>query len=142
VATFVDAERALAGWVNSLTGSLVGEGHPLVKGAHLHELRGAATSCYLLLAIVGSTTGLGAEDPDHRARLSGLVFGPTKESATSAAVAYANALLALDGRPVPMTGATCLVVDPDSITGPLWSPDRAGPRLLVDVDVYFRPLSS
>jgi len=141
VATFVDAVAALRDWLNSLTTTLVGEGHPLAKGAHLHELRGAATTCYALLSVVGSGTALGAENPDHRARVSASVYGPNQEAATTAAVAYANALLALDGRPVAMTGATCLVVDADSITGPLWSPDRTGPRLLVDADAYLRAVS-
>ena len=138
MAAFTDAEAAIRDWVNSLTTTLVGEGNPLAKGAHLHELRGAATTCYALLSIVGSGTAFGVENPDHRARLSASIYGPSKETATRAAVAYANALLALDGAPVVMTGATCLVVDPATITGPLWSPDRVGPRLLCDADVYLR----
>jgi hypothetical protein len=138
VATYVDAEEALRSWVNGLTATLVGEGHPLAKGAHLHELRGAATACYALLSLVGGSPALSAENPDHRARISASIFGPTKEAATAAAVGYANALLTLDGRPTAMTGAVCLICDPDSITGPLWSPDRAGPRLLVDADLYLR----
>lgn len=134
---FTDAEAALRDWVNAQP-TLVGEGKPLAKGAHLHELRGAATVCYALLSVVGSGTALGAEDPDHRARVSASVYGPTKEAATAAAVAYANALLSLDGSPVAMTGATCLVVDPGSISGPLWAPDGAGPRLIVDADLYLQ----
>lgn len=135
---FVDPEAAVRDWVNGLTATLVGEGKPLAKGAYLHELRGAATVCYALLSIVGGGTANGAESPDHRARVSASVYGPTKESATTAAVGYANALLALNGTAVAMTGATCLVCDPDSITGPLWSPDRVGPRLLVDADFVLR----
>ncbi len=136
---YVDAEGAVADWVNSLTGTLVGEGQPLMKGAFLHELRGAASSCYALLSIIGGSPVLSAEDPDMRARISASIYGPTKEAATLAAVAYANHVLACDGRPTPMgAAATCLVVDPDSLTGPLWSPDGAGPRLLVDADFYLR----
>lgn len=138
MAAFVDAEAALASYINSLTASLVGEGKPLTKGAHLHELRGAATVCYALLSVISGGATLGAENPDHRARISAQIYGPNKESATLAAVGYANALADLDGRPVAMTGATCLVVDPDSISGPLWSPDRILPRLLVDADLYLR----
>jgi len=138
VAAFVDAERAVADWVNSLTDTLVGVDNPLAKGAHLHELRGAASSCYAWLSLVGGSPTVSPENPDHRARISASVYGTTKEAATAAALAYANALLTLDGRPQPMTGATCLVVDPDSISGPLWLPDRAGPRLLVDADFFFR----
>lgn len=138
MATYVDAEEAVRSWINSLTSTLVGEGKPLAKGAHLHELRGAATVCYALLSLIGGSPSLSAENPDHRARISASLFGPTKESATAAAVAYANALLTLDGRPTAMTGATCLICDPDSISGPLWSPDRAGPRVLVDADFLLR----
>lgn len=137
MATFVDAEAALRDWVNA-QGTLVGQGNPLPKGAHLHELRGAANTCYALLSVVTGGVALGAEDPDHRARVSASIYGPTKEAATAAAVAYANALTGLTG-PVAMTGASCLLIDSDSITGPLWSPDRVGPRLLVDADLYLRP---
>ncbi|MCX5066662.1 hypothetical protein OOJ91_12310 [Micromonospora lupini] len=136
--TYVDAERAVAGWINSLTGSLVGPGRPLLKGAHLTALRGAASSCYALLSLLPGSVALGVENPDHRARVSASIYGPTKEAATTAAIAYANALLTLDGRRQPMTGAVCLVVDPDSISGPAWLPDQAGPRLLVDADFYLR----
>ncbi|MFD6565391.1 hypothetical protein [Micromonospora profundi] len=135
---FVDAERAAADWINSLTGSLVGVGNPLAKGAFLHEMRGAASACYALLSVIGGSPTISPENPDHRARISASIYGTTKEAATTAALAYANALLTLDGRPQPMTGAVCLVVDPDSISGPLWSPDRGGPRLIVDADFYFQ----
>lgn len=138
MATFVDAERAVADWVNSLTDTLVGVGKPVAKGAHLHELRGAASSCYALLSLVGASPSVSPENPDHRARISASIYGTTKEAATTAALAYADALITLDGRPQPMTGAVCLVVDPDSISGPLWLPDLAGPRLLVDADFYLR----
>ncbi len=138
MATFVDAEEAVRSWVNTLTTVLVGEGNPLAKGAHLHDLRGAAPAGYALLSIVGSGTAGGVENPDQRARISASIYGRTKEAATAAAIGYADMLLTLDGRPTAMTGATCLVCDPDSITGPLWSPDRAGPRLLVDADFLLR----
>jgi hypothetical protein len=140
VGTFVDAEAAVAAWINSLTDTLVGAGNPLSKGAHLHQLRGAATACYALLTLLPGSTALGVENPDHRARISASLYGPTKESATAAAMAYANALLTLDGRPAPMgVSAVALVVDPDSITGPYWSPDQAGPRLICDADFHLRP---
>lgn len=138
MATFVDAEGAVAAWVNVQTDTLVGQDNPLAKGAHLHELRGASTVCYALLSLIGGSPVLAAESPDHRARISASIYGPTKEAATAAAVAYANAVVALDGRAAAMGDATCLVVDPDSITGPLWSPDGAGPRLLVDCDFWLQ----
>ncbi|WBB94182.1 hypothetical protein [Verrucosispora sp. WMMC514] len=138
--TYTDAERAAADWINTLTSTLVGPGNPLAKGAHLTELRGASSACYALLSIIGSNTALAPENPDHRARISASIYGPTKEAATRAAIAYADTLIAVDGRPQPMgSAALCLVIDPDSITGPLWSPDLAGPRLLVDADFYLRP---
>ncbi|PZG17804.1 hypothetical protein C1I95_14740 [Micromonospora craterilacus] len=137
--TYVDAERAVADWINSLTASLVGLGRPLSKGAHLTELRGAASACYALLSLLPGGVALGVENPDHRARISASIYGPTKEAATVAAIAYADTLLTCDGRPQPMGAAVCLVVDPDSVTGPLWLPDQAGPRLLVDADFYLRP---
>jgi len=136
VVTYVDAEAAVAAWVNTQTGTLVGEGRPLSKGAHLHELRGAATACYARLSVVGGAATLNAENPDHRARISASIFGPTKEAAAAAAVAYANALRGLDGRPATMGAATGLVAD--AVVGPLWAPDGAGPRYLVDADFYLR----
>jgi hypothetical protein len=139
VGTFVDAEAAVAAWINSLTDTLVGVGNPLPKGAHLHALRGAAVAPYVLLSLLPGSTAFGVENPDHRARVSASIYGPTKEAATKAALGYANALLNLDGRPQPMgVSATGLVVDPDSITGPYWSPDQAGPRLICDADFYLR----
>lgn len=140
MSTFVDAEAAAAAWINSLTDTLVGVNNPLTKGAHLHALRGAAVAPYALLSLLPGSTAFGAENPDHRARISASVYGPTKESATRAALAYADALLTLDGRPQSMgVAAVGLVVDPDSITGPYWSPDQAGPRLICDADFYLRP---
>lgn len=137
--TFVDAERAVADWVNSLTGTLVGVGQPLTKGAHLHQLRAAAPTCYALLSMLPGGVALSPENPDHRARISASIYGPTKEAATAAALAYCDALLTLDGTPQPMgANAVCLVVDPDSISGPYWAPDQAGPRLVVDADFYLR----
>lgn len=141
--TYVDAAGAVAAWVNTRTDTLVGVNNPLTKGAHLHELRGAAKVCYALLTLIGGSPTLGVENPDHRARISAAIYGPNQESATKAAIGYANALLTLDGRPQPLgVTALCLVVDPDSITGPYWSPDQAGPRLICDADFYVRPTAS
>lgn len=138
--TYVDAEAAVAAWVNSLTDTLVGVNNPLAKGAHLHELHGAAKVCYARLTLIGGSPTLGVENPDHRARISASVYGPNKESATRAAIGYANALLTLDGRSQQLgVSVVGLVVDSDSITGPFWSPDKAGPRLICDADFYLRP---
>lgn len=136
--TFVDAEGAFAAWVNSQAG-LVGVGNPLPKGALLNRMRGAAPVCYVLLSIVGGGTAFGAEVPCQRARLSGQVYGNTKEAAAAAAVAYADTLITgLAGRRITVGGAELLVGD--NLTGPLWTPDFDEPRYLVDIDVYFRPV--
>lgn len=137
--TFADAEAAMKAWVNAQTATLVGAGNPLPKGAVLERLRGAADVCYVLLGIAGGGTGMGAESPDMRARISGQIYGPSKGKAGAAAAAYADALLwGLNGRPYLVPGvATILVVD--DIQGPLWIPDAGEPRYLVDCDVWLRP---
>jgi hypothetical protein len=140
-ATFADAEGAVKAWVNTLT-DLVGTGKPLAKGAHLSAdpLHGARTVCYALLNQVGGSTALAAENPDQRARISARIYGPSKEAAALAAAAYANALVALAAGPaVAVTGALILSADPDTISGPLWTPDFGEPRYLVDADFYLRP---
>jgi hypothetical protein len=114
----------------------------LAKGAHLSAdpLHGARNVCYALLNQVGGSTALGAENPDQRARISARIYGPSKEAASLAATAYANALVALaTGGPVAVTGALIVTVDPDTIAGPLWTPDFGEPRYLVDADFYLRP---
>jgi hypothetical protein len=124
-------------WINSLTGSLVGQGRPLVKGASVNQLRGAATACYAWLSQVGGSDAFGAENPDQRARVSAQVYGPTKESAANAAAGLADAISNLSGDPALLPGALVLVAD--AITGPLWAPDGDEPRYLVDADYYLRP---
>lgn len=135
MATFVDAEEAVRAWINGLT-SLVGAGNPLAKGAHLHELRGAATACYAELQLTGGSAALSAENPDHRAAMSALIYGPTREAAALAATAYANAVEELDGRPAAAGSATALVAD--NVAGPTWAPDGIVPRYLVSAEFYLR----
>lgn len=137
--TFADAEGAVFQWVNTLTTTLVGPGNPLPKGATLDQLRGAAPDCYAWISQVGGGTWFGAENPDQRARISAQVYGPTKQSALLAAAAYAEALVGLNGRPVAVTGARILLVDSDTISGPLWLPDTDLPRYVVDADFFLRP---
>lgn len=141
---YVDAEGAVRDWVNSLT-SLVGEGNPLLLGAHLDRLRSPARGCYAWLLRVGGTPELTAERPVDRARISASIYGLTKESAAAAAVAYANALLTLEGRRTPMgLDVVCLAVD--SIAGPTAidpssvTEDRH--RYLVDCDLLLAPASA
>ena len=136
--TFVDAEAAVRDWINSLTATLVGAGRPLAQGAHLKRLRSAAGTCYALLSVVGGTTGLAPEAPHHRARISASIYGPTKEAAATAAVAYANTVAGLRGAPQPMGAASCLCAA--DVTGPLYVIDIDEPRYLVDADFYFRPV--
>jgi hypothetical protein len=141
-ATFADAEGAVKAWVNSLTTDLVGAGKPLAKGAHLSAdpLHGARNVCYALLNQVGGGAAFGAENPDQRARISARIYGPSKEAAALAAAGYANALVALaTGAAVAVSGAQILTVDPDTISGPLWTPDFGEPRYLIDADFYLRP---
>jgi hypothetical protein len=74
------------------------------------------------------------------ARISARIYGPSKEAAALAAAAYANALVALaTGAAAAVPGAQILTVDPDTISGPLWTPDFGEPRYLVDADFYLRP---
>ena len=142
---WVDAEGAVREWVNSRTVDLVGQGNPILLGAHLDRLRSPARGVYVWLLRVGGGQALTAERPADRARISASIYGLTKESAAAAAVAYANALEQLQGRPTPMgPSAVCLTVD--SITGPLAtdpaqvSEDRF--RYLVDADFYLVPASA
>lgn len=137
--TFADAERAMKSWINLQTADLVGTGHPLTKGATLDRLRGAQQACYVLVSLVGATRTLGAESPDMLARIGGQVYGPSKEVALTAAVAYAEKITSgLDGHPVLIPGVAVLLMS-DNLSGPLWSPDAGEARYLVDFDLYLRP---
>jgi hypothetical protein len=132
----VDAEGAVRDWVNSLQ-DLVGQGRPLQLGAHLGRLRSPGRGAYAYLLRVGGTPGLTAERPLDQARISATIFAPTKEIACAGAVAYANALETLDGRPTPMGPAVvCQTVD--NITGPVATDEhesnREQYRYLVDAD--------
>lgn len=132
---FVDAEQAAHDWINTLA-TLVGPGNPLPQGAHYRRLRSPAAGPYLLLERVAGSDDP-SEYPGDLAYLSGQVYATTKEAAARAAVAYANSLRTLNGRPQAMTGATCLVVD--QINGPRWTPDRDEPRYLVDARFSLTP---
>lgn len=134
-AVYVDAKGAVRAWVNAQT-DLVGDGHPLQLGAHLHRLRSPASGCYALLSVVGGSPALSAESPAHRARVSAQFYGPTKEAVALAAVAYANAVAMLRFR-TPMLGAACLVAD--DVTGPIEAKDGDEPRHIVDADFYLTP---
>lgn len=135
MATFVDAEQASKDLVNGIA-SLVGAGNPLVKGAHLQILHGDFVA-YAEVQVTGGGPALSAENPDHRASVTFLVRGRTRESAGKAAVALANVLESMSGAPTAAgDDATCLVAD--NVTAPLYAPEPAGPRYLVNADLYYR----
>lgn len=139
--TFTDAEGAFATWVNTQTAGLVGDGNPMPKGLMLNRLRTAPPAPYGYLTLAGGGTGLGAENPDQRARLSVRIYGPTKESASRAAAAYADVLVTqLAGRQIPVPAGDAFLLVADDPTGPLWAPDGDEPAYLVDIDVYLRPV--
>lgn len=132
---YVDSERAVHDWINTLT-SLVGPGMPIPLGCHYRRLRAPAQGTYLVLEQVAGTDDP-SEYPGSLPVLSGHVYAGTKETAAKGAVAYANALRRLDGRPQPMTGALCVVVD--QIQGPRWLPDGDEPRFVVDARFSLTP---
>ncbi len=133
---FVDAEHAVHDWINSLTATLVGAGMPLPLGCHYRRLRSPAQGPYMVLERVAGTDDP-SEYPADQPILSGHVYAGTKEAAARAAVAYANTLRTLSGRPQPMTGALCIVAD--QINGPHWIPDGDEPRYLVDARFTLTP---
>ncbi|MGH3659605.1 MAG: hypothetical protein ACRDUA_23395 [Micromonosporaceae bacterium] len=134
---YVDAEAAVKAWVNTLTADLVGDDNPLTLGAHLHRLRSPYKGCYVRLLLIGGTPELTPERPMHRARISGQIYGLTKEATAVAAVAYANAVASLAGIPAVMGSASCLCAA--DITGPLDATAGDEPMYLVDADFYLRP---
>lgn len=134
----VAAVTAVRAWVNAQRGTLVGPGTPIAQGAFRTQVRSTADGAYLTLSRVGGTGDLFAESPADRARISASIFAGTDEAAEAAAVAYANAIEALAGRPAAMGDARCLVAD--NITGPLLvdnhDNDREQYHYVVDCDVY------
>lgn len=137
--TYVDAAGVMAGWINGRTGTLVGLGMPLQKGAHLRHLQSATPTTYALLEELPSARSADSpESPDMQAYLSAQVYGGTREAATAAAVALAEELsTVLCGCAVPVTGAVIWVAD--DIQGPTWAPDGDTPRLVVSFTVRLRP---
>lgn len=135
VGAFLDTEGALREWVNSLSTTLVGPGHPLSLGAHLRRMRSPGKGCYALLSTIGGSDDLTAESTTGWARISASIYSATsKEAATTGALAYANALRNISiVRPVTSKGRLIAV---DSITGPIYIPDVDEERYLVDVDVH------
>lgn len=127
-----DAEGLLKTWLNTASGLGPGAGLPLRQGAHLRRLRGPYRGTYVLLSAIGGSSALSPEKPGHRARVSGQVYGVSKEGAAQAAVAYANALETLRN----VTVAPAVLLFADAVTGPLYAPDVDEERYLVDADLY------
>lgn len=137
MSTYVDAGGAIKEWVNSLS-ELVGSGHPMPLGASLTQRSGAASVAYAYLVELPATVWGGTEHPSMLARVSAQVYGPTKEAASDAAVAYAEAVMTLmQGRRVTLPTSGVTLAGADNIDGPQWFPDGEEPRYIVDADFLF-----
>lgn len=119
----VIATAAVLAWVNAHP-TLSGPGNPLDQGAFRSQVRSPSRGAYLELYRIDGADALTAEEPVDQARIAGIIYAATPEAGENAAVAYANALAALSGAPVPMGDAVCLLVD--EITGPQFLDDQAG----------------
>jgi hypothetical protein len=137
--TYVDSLGAMKAWIDSRTATLVGEGHPLQKGAHLRHLTGGAPAVYALLEENTSLRSADSpENPDMDAALTAQIYGGTREAATIGAVALCEELsTVLCGCAVAVPGAVLWMAD--DIQGPIWAPDGDIPRLLVNFRVRMRP---
>lgn len=137
VDAFLDIEGAHRAWINSLTTSLVGRGHPLALGAHLRRLRSPSQGSYAVLSSAGGGDEWTAESTTGWARISASIYSATtKESAAQAAIAYANALRLIPILKPVLTAQGVQLVAIDSITGPLYSPDVDEERYVVDVEIH------
>lgn len=131
----LDMEYIVKTWINTRS-DLVGQGRPLVRGAHLKVIRSQGS--YAFIISVGTPNDLMAERPISRARISATIYASTKQASASAAVAYASVLETLNGVPEKAGDYTILIVD--NITGPVPIDDqlttREEFRYLVDADFY------
>lgn len=136
--TYADATAAMAAWINARP-TLVGLTKPLQLGAHLRKIGGGEPKAYAFLEEnVSVRSDDSAENPDMMAALTAQVYGGTRESATKAAVALAEALSTeLCGCQAAVPGAVLFVSD--DIQGPSWFPDGDTPRLLLNWTVRMRP---
>lgn len=149
----VDAVGALRAWINSRTGTLVGDGKPLALGAWIGEPprstsgpRAPYRGAYAVLSRVGGGPNALDAPPWDYPRISARIGGVTHLQASTAATAYANELLTLDGQPrtVTWTGAddiqrSVILLSCDQIVGPLEIPGTAEPTYLVDAVVVCTP---
>lgn len=133
----VEVEGAVRDWVNAQT-ALVGAGHPLELGAHFKRLRSPFRGSYLLLSRVGGGPEGVQEINLDRARISGSVYGVTKQTAAAAAVAYANLLVTASVTPqILVTGGRLAMVT--DVTGPLYLIDGDEERYIVDAVFHVQP---
>jgi hypothetical protein len=134
---YLVATPAVRAWVNSRA-DLTGPGMPLAGGAFLEPPRSPSEGAYALLSRVAGGTELVAEEHVDSPRISATILAGTITAAETAAVAYANAVASLTGRPAAMSEATCLAAD--NITGPLYVDLRRSDQnvfqFLVDADFY------
>jgi hypothetical protein len=72
-----------------------------------------------------------------RAVISAQVYGPTRQSASDAAVAYCEALEPLHQGFRANTPSGVEIVGVESIDGPSWQPDGEDPRYVVDATFLF-----
>jgi hypothetical protein len=137
--TYADAIGAMAEWINSRTGTLVGAGNPLQMGAHLKHPEGGNPAAYAFLEEGFSIRSEDSpESPDMLAVMSAQVYAGTRKAASDAATALAEELSTeLTGRGTSVTGARIMVAD--DIQGPQWQPDRELPRYLLGFTVRIRP---
>jgi hypothetical protein len=139
VSTYLDAVGLARDWLNTLTATLVGPGNPIPLGVTLKQEGpgGGADTVYGFLYELPSQTWGGAEHASMRARLSMQVYGPTKQSATDGAIAYAELLQGLTNGGRVTLGGGALLLGTDEIFGPSWLPDGDAPRYVVDADWLF-----
>jgi hypothetical protein len=134
VTTYVDAGGAVKEWVNSYAG-IAGQSRALPLGASLKQREGAANSAYAFLVELTASTWGGHEQPSMQARIQAQIYGPTKEAASTAAVAYAEAVMTLvQGVRFYLPVSSVTLVGADNIDGPQWFPDVDEPRYIVDAD--------
>ncbi|HKN57162.1 MAG TPA: hypothetical protein VJX66_32050 [Amycolatopsis sp.] len=149
-----DIVGAWRAYLNSLTGvgQLVGAGNPIVLGFWLGDgpretsrPRGPYKGAFGVLSRIGGAPNPLDEAPWDYPRVSASLYGVTTLQADTAALAYVNTLLSLDGTPVRVTWtpddavarvATLLSVE--SISGPLEIPGPE-PRRLVDAVITCTP---
>lgn len=131
----LDVEKIVKDWINSRN-DLVGDGKPIKRGAFLKRLSSEGT--YVQIMAIGTPVSLTAESPTARSRISGTVYGGTKQAACNAAVAYVTVLEKLQGQVEHAGDYKVLVVD--NISGPLPLDDhlttREQFRYQVDADFY------